>query len=197
MLAKRFFDFIVSGLGILILSPLFLILSLWIVKDDGLPVFFIQSRVGLNGKIFGLYKFRSMFKNAESVGQLTVGNRDPRITRSGYWLRKYKLDELPQLINVFQGTMSLVGPRPEVSRYVKLYNTQQGLVLSVKPGITDLASIEFSNENEILSTYSDPEKAYIEELMPKKLDLNLDYIKRQSFFFDLKLILHTVYKIIK
>jgi lipopolysaccharide/colanic/teichoic acid biosynthesis glycosyltransferase len=197
MLIKRIFDLVFSLFGIVLLSPVFLFISLWIMKDDGLPIFFVQKRIGLNEKSFGLYKFRSMFKNAESKGQLTVGNTDPRITRSGYWIRKYKLDELPQLFNVARGEMSLVGPRPEVLKYVQLYDENQKRVLSVKPGITDIASIEFSNENEILSAFPDPEKAYIRELMPKKLDLNLQYIENQSFLLDLTLIYRTLHKIIK
>ncbi len=197
MLIKRIFDFAFSLIGIVLLTPILFLISLWVIKDDGLPILFVQTRIGLNGKSFGLYKFRSMFKNAESKGQLTVGSRDPRITRSGYWIRKYKLDELPQLFNVIRGEMSLVGPRPEVIKYVQLYDENQKRVLSVKPGITDIASIEFSNENEILSAFSDPENAYIRELMPKKLALNLKYIENQSFTLDLTLTYRTLLKIIK
>ncbi len=137
-----------------------------------------------------------MFTDADKKGLLTIGGRDPRITRTGYNLRKYKLDELPQLINVLIGNMSLVGPRPEVRKYVSLYNAEQMKVLSVKPGITDYASIDYSNENELLSHSNDPEKKYIEEIMPAKLQLNLKYIREQSFYTDIKIILRTVKKLL-
>ena len=189
---KRLFDICFSLALIIVLLPLAIVVSLWIVFDDFGSPFFVQQRVGLGGKNFGLLKFRSMKKNAELQGQLTVGMKDNRITRSGYVIRKYKIDELPQLINVFLGEMSVVGPRPEVPKYVLLYNEEQQNVLSIKPGITDFASIEYVRENELLSASSDPEKTYIEEIMPAKLALNLKYLREQSFLTDMKIILQTI-----
>lgn len=189
---KRLFDIVFSFLLMVILVPLGLVLAVWIVFDDPGSPFFIQQRVGRNGKVFGLVKFRSMRKNAESKGQLTVGMKDNRITRSGFFIRKYKVDELPQLWNVFVGHMSVVGPRPEVPRYVAMYNTEQQRVLSIKPGITDYASILYVRENEILSQAADPEQAYINEIMPAKLALNLKYVDEHSFGNDLKIIAQTV-----
>ena len=189
---KRLFDICFSLALIIVLLPLAIVVSLWIVFDDFGSPFFVQQRVGLGGKNFGLLKFRSMKKNAELQGQLTVGMKDNRITRSGYFIRKYKIDELPQLINVFLGEMSVVGPRPEVPKYVLLYNEEQQNVLSIKPGITDFASIEYVRENELLSASSDPEKTYIEEIMPAKLELNLKYLREQSFLTDMKIILQTI-----
>ena len=189
---KRFFDVLFSGVLIIVLVPLGIVVSILIVLDDFGSPFFVQQRVGLNGKNFGLLKFRSMRKNAESKGQLTVGMKDNRITRSGYFIRKYKIDELPQLVNVFLGEMSVVGTRPEVPKYVLLYNEEQQNVLSIKPGITDFASIEYVRENELLSASSNPEKTYIEEIMPAKLELNLKYLREQSFLTDMKIILQTI-----
>lgn len=189
---KRAFDILFSATLITLLLPLGIIVCLWIVFDDFGSPFFVQQRVGLGGKNFGLIKFRSMRKNAESKGQLTVGMKDNRITRSGYYIRKYKIDELPQLVNVFLGEMSVVGPRPEVPKYVSLYNEKQKNVLNIKPGITDFASIEYVRENELLSVSSDPEKTYIEEIMPAKLELNLKYLREQSFLTDMKIILQTI-----
>jgi lipopolysaccharide/colanic/teichoic acid biosynthesis glycosyltransferase len=189
---KRFFDVLFSGVLIIVLLPLGMVVSLWIMLDDFGSPFFVQQRVGLNGRNFGLLKFRSMRKNAESKGQLTVGMKDNRITRSGYFIRKYKIDELPQLVNVFLGEMSVVGPRPEVPKYVLLYNEEQQNVLSIKPGITDFASIEYVRENELLSQSPNPEKTYIEEIMPAKLALNLKYVREQSFLTDMKIILQTI-----
>ena len=189
---KRLFDICFSLALIIVLLPLAIVVSLWIVFDDFGSPFFVQQRVGLGGKNFGLLKFRSMKKNAELQGQLTVGMKDNRITRSGYVIRKYKIDELPQLINVFLGEMSVVGPRPEVPKYVLLYNEEQQNVLSIKPGITDFASIEYVRENELLSASSNPEKTYIEEIMPAKLALNLKYLREQSFLTDMKIILQTI-----
>jgi lipopolysaccharide/colanic/teichoic acid biosynthesis glycosyltransferase len=189
---KRFFDVLFSGVLMIVLLPLGMVVSIWIMLDDFGSPFFVQQRVGLNGRNFGLLKFRSMRKNAESKGQLTVGMKDNRITRSGYFIRKYKIDELPQLVNVFLGEMSVVGPRPEVPKYVSLYNEEQQNVLSIKPGITDFASIEYVRENELLSASSNPEKTYIEEIMPAKLALNLKYVREQSFLTDMKIILQTV-----
>ena len=189
---KRLFDICFSLALIVVLLPVGIVVSIWIVLDDFGSPFFVQQRVGIGGKNFGLLKFRSMKKNAESKGQLTVGMKDNRITRSGYFIRKYKIDELPQLINVFLGEMSVVGPRPEVPKYVLLYNEEQQNVLSIKPGITDFASIEYVRENELLSASSDPEKTYIEEIMPAKLELNLQYLREQSFLTDMKIILQTI-----
>jgi lipopolysaccharide/colanic/teichoic acid biosynthesis glycosyltransferase len=172
-------------MGLVILSPFFILIALVIKITSKGPVFFLQDRVGLNGKIFKIVKFRTMFVNSESKGSLTVGGKDPRVTEFGYFLRKFKLDELPQLINVLSGEMSFVGPRPEVPKYVKLYTPEQRIVLNVKPGITDNASIKFRNENELLSNASDPEEFYITQIMPEKIVINLDYIKRRTFFSDL------------
>jgi lipopolysaccharide/colanic/teichoic acid biosynthesis glycosyltransferase len=193
---KRFFDIIFSSLGLIISFPVFIILAIWISIDSKGGVFYMQERIGKNFKTFKLYKFRSMYSGSDKKGLLTVGGNDSRITRSGYFIRKYKLDELAQLINVLKGDMSLVGPRPEVKKYVDLYNDEQKKVLLVKPGITDYASIEYYNENEILEKSSNPEKTYIEEIMPHKLSLNLKYIQEQSLLTDVKIILKTIKKII-
>jgi len=158
-------------------------------------IFYIQTRVGKNGKDFFLFKFRTMHTGSDKKGLLTVGARDSRITRTGFFLRKYKLDELPQLFNVLFGSMSLVGPRPEVRKYVEIYNDEQKKVLGVKPGITDYASIEYVNENEILAKSENPEETYIREIMPDKLQLNLKYIREKSFLTDLKIIFRTLTKI--
>ena len=193
----RFFDFILSLVGLVVLAPIFIVLAIWIKIDSKGPVFYKQVRVGRNGIDFGLFKFRSMVVDADKKGLITVGGRDPRITRSGYFIRKYKLDELPQLINVLVGDMSLVGPRPEVRKYVDLYTDEQQKVLSVKPGITDYASIEYMDENEILGKSSDPEKTYIEEIMPEKIKYNMKYISNKSLFEYFKIILLTVLKIVR
>lgn len=193
----RFFDFILSLVGLVVLAPIFIVLAIWIKIDSKGPVFYKQVRVGQNGIDFGLFKFRSMVVDADKKGLITVGGRDPRITRSGYFIRKYKLDELPQLINVLVGDMSLVGPRPEVRKYVDLYTDEQQKVLSVKPGITDYASIEYMDENEILGKSSDPEKTYIEEIMPEKIKYNMKYISNKSLFEYFKIILLTVLKIVR
>lgn len=194
---KRLFDLIFALVALLALLPFGIVVALWIWSNDGLPVFFRQERVGLNGRMFRLWKFRSMYKDAERQGQLTVSGQDPRITKSGAFIRKYKIDELPQLVNVLVGDMSLVGPRPEVARYVKLYTPKQCRVLSVRPGITDLASLEFIDENELLANAADPERFYIEEVLPKKLDLQLSYVANRSFGGDLKIIWNTVRRIMR
>lgn len=193
---KRLFDIFCSALGIIILSPLFLILWVAVKLESHGPAFFKQTRVGKNNKEFKLYKFRSMYVDAEARGQLTVGMRDPRITKVGYNLRRFKLDELPQLLNVIKGDMSLVGPRPEVRKYVNMYTPEQMKVLDVRPGITDYASIQFINENELLAQAENPEEYYIQHIMPKKLEMNLDYIKSNHSFKDVSLILKTFLKII-
>ena len=201
---KRIFDVTASGLGLLLLSPLFLIVAIWIRLDSPGPVFYRQTRVGRYNKDFRLLKFRSMrvgyfrllkFRSmcvgSDKKGLITVGGRDPRVTRSGYWIRKYKLDELPQLINVFKGDMSLVGPRPEVRKYVDLYTPEQLHVLDVRPGITDMASIRYRNENELLEQAADPEQFYRDTVMQDKLRINLEYVSDHSFFKDIKIILMT------
>jgi len=191
---KRLFDIFFSLIGLVILLPFFIIIGLIIIFDSKGGIFYKQVRVGKNGKDFGLYKFRSMKTDADKKGLLTVGGRDSRITNVGYSIRKYKLDELPQLINVFIGDMSLVGPRPEVRKYVDLYNLEQQQVLLVKPGITDYASIEYFNEK--LGKSENPEKTYIDEIMPAKLKLNLKYINEYTTFTDIKIIFKTLLKII-
>ena len=192
-----FFDFILSLVGLVVLAPIFIVLAIWIKIDSKGPVFYKQVRVGQNGIDFGLFKFRSMVVDADKKGLITVGGRDPRITRSGYFIRKYKLDELPQLINVLVGDMSLVGPRPEVRKYVDLYTDEQQKVLSVKPGITDYASIEYMDENEILGKSSDPEKTYIEEIMPEKIKYNMKYILNKNISEYFKIIFLTLLKIVR
>jgi lipopolysaccharide/colanic/teichoic acid biosynthesis glycosyltransferase len=194
---KRLFDLFSSAIGILILSPILLSLWLIVVIDSKGGGFYRQVRVGLNGRDFKLWKFRTMRIGADQKGLLTVGGRDPRVTRVGYYLRKYKLDELPQLFNVFVGEMSLVGPRPEVRRYVDLYSQDQRQVLSIRPGITDYASIAYSNENDLLAASSDPEKTYIEEIMPAKLALNKKYMDEKDVWKDLRILFITVGKVIR
>ena len=198
MLLKRLFDFFFSLLGVIMLLPLFLFISLWIKIDSSGPVFFRQERVGRFGKSFRIFKFRTMCLDAEAKGrQITVGE-DPRITRSGRFLRHYKLDELPQLLNVVSGEMSLVGPRPEVPRYVALYPAAvREQVLSVPPGITDYASIEYKDENAILGRAADPDRAYIEEVMPVKLGYYQRYVAERSLWVDFMLIMKTLKVIIK
>lgn len=196
-LFKRLFDIFASFFGILILVPFFIIIILLMIVTSGFPIFYLQTRVGRNGHDFKLFKFRTMHLNADKKGLLTVGGHDPRVTNVGYYLRKYKLDELPQLFNVLFGTMSLVGPRPEVRKYVDLYTNEQKQVLSVRPGITDFASLEFINENDLLAKSSNPEQTYINEIMPAKLSLNAKYINQQGVLTDLKIILSTIYKIVK
>lgn len=192
---KRIIDIIASGCGLLVLSPIFLILAIWIKLDSKGPVFYRQVRVGKNGKDFRIFKFRSMVINADKGSLITVGGRDSRVTRSGYYIRKYKLDELAQLINVFIGDMSIVGPRPEVRKYVDLYTEDQMKVLKVRPGITDYASIEYMDENVLLEKSSDPDKTYIKEIMPAKIELNMRYINNPSLFEYFKLIFLTLFKI--
>jgi len=193
---KRLMDIFFSLIGLILLFPLFLIIGLIIALDSKGGVFYKQTRVGKDGKDFKLFKFRSMAVGSDKKGLLTVGGNDSRITKLGYFIRKYKIDELPQLINVFIGNMSLVGPRPEVRKYVDLYNQEQQKVLTVKPGITDYASIAYINENEVLGKSSNPENTYIEEVMPSKLKLNLKYIEEKSVITDIKIIFKTIAKII-
>lgn len=192
---KRIFD-IVFSIGVIALMWIFFILIAMLVSmTSSGGIFYVQERVGANRKIFRLYKFRTMTVDADKQGQLTVGKNDVRITGVGKILRKFKLDEFPQLINVLKGEMSIVGPRPEVLKYVEMYSPEQLNVLKVRPGLTDYASIEYINENEILGKSSDPEKSYIDEIMPAKLQLNLKYIREKSFITDLKIIFRTIGRI--
>ena len=194
---KRLFDIIASGCGLLVLSPLFIVVAIWIRLDSKGPVFFRQVRVGRYGKDFRIFKFRSMRVGSDKGSQVTIGGRDPRVTRSGYFIRKFKIDELPQLINVFIGDMSLVGPRPEVRHYVNYWTPEQMRVLDVRPGITDPASIRFRNENELLEGAEDPERYYIDVIMQDKIRLYLEYVDKSSFWYDIKLIFQTFRVIIK
>lgn len=190
---KRLFDITASFFGILILSPLFIFISLWVGLSSKGGIFYTQTRVGKNNKDFKLYKFRSMRVNSDKQGLLTVGSKDSRITKAGYFIRKYKIDELPQLFNVLKGDMSFVGPRPEVRRYVDLYSNEQMQVLKVAPGITDPASIKYRNENDLLSSANNPEEYYIQYIMPDKLKINIDYINNRTFFKDIKIIFQTIF----
>ncbi len=188
---KRLFDIVASGFGLIVLSPLFLVLAIWIKCDSKGPVFYRQVRVGYKNKDFRIFKFRSMRVGADKGSLVTIGGHDPRVTRSGYFIRKFKFDELPQLINVFLGDMSLVGPRPEVRHYVDYWTPEQMHVLDVRPGITDPASIKFRNENELMEKAEDPEKYYIEVIMQEKIKLYLEYVEKHSFWYDFGLILKT------
>lgn len=194
---KRAFDLIFSLFGIAVLLPVYLIIALLISVDSKGGVIYRQERTGKYGKTFRVLKFRTMRPDSFNKGALTVGSRDPRITNIGYYLRIYKLDELPQLFNVLFGDMSFVGPRPEVEKYTNLYTEEQRKVLQVRPGITDYASIKFRNENDLLSASEDPEKLYIEEIMPEKIHLNLLYINDNNVFKDIKIIIDTFQAIIK
>jgi len=196
-MAKKILDLTISMIGIIMLSPIFILLAFWIKIDSRGSVFYKQMRVGKNNYDFLLYKFRSMKTGSDKKGLITIGDNDARITKPGYFIRKYKLDELPQLFNVVKGDMSLVGPRPEVRKYVNLYNADQLRVLSVKPGITDLASIKYRNESALLAQSANPNETYVSEILPEKLRLNLKYINKQSFLSDIRLILLTIKTIIK
>lgn len=189
---KRTFDFLASLFGLLLLSPVILCIAVWVKCDSKGPIFYRQVRVGKDGREFKLLKFRSMRVGADRAGLLTLGDRDPRVTRSGFWLRKTKLDELPQLFNVLVGDMSLVGPRPEVPKYVALYTPEQREVLSVRPGITDTASVEMRNEAELMAQQADPEGYYVNVQIPLKIKLAKEYIAQQSLLSDLKLIVRTI-----
>lgn len=193
---KRLFDIVASGLGIIVLSPLFLILAFWIELDSKGPVFYRQNRVGRFNKDFRMLKFRSMAEGSDKGSLVTIGTRDSRITRAGYFLRKSKLDELPQLFNVLVGDMSLVGPRPEVRHYVNYWTPEQMHVLDIRPGITDPASIKFRNESELLEQVEDPEKYYIEKIMQEKIKLYLDYVDNHSLWGDLGIIFKTFWTIV-
>jgi lipopolysaccharide/colanic/teichoic acid biosynthesis glycosyltransferase len=188
---KRFVDILFSLGLLLLLAPLFLLIAVLIKSESKGPVLFRQKRVGKNNHDFTLLKFRSMYVDTEQRGQLTIGMRDPRITKVGYVIRRFKLDELPQFINVILGEMSIVGPRPEVRRYVDLYNSEQLKVLSIKPGITDYASVKYFNENELLGKSDNPEQTYIHEIMPEKLHINLRYVQHNTIFMDFNILLST------
>lgn len=192
---KRLFDICCSLIGLILLFPLLLVLAMMVATGSPGGIFYRQTRVGKKGKDFQLLKFRTMRPGSDTKGLLTVGGRDPRITGAGFFLRKYKLDELPQLINVLRGDMSLVGPRPEVRRYVDLYNEEQKKVLQVKPGITDYASLEYFSENDLLAASTDPERTYIEEIMPAKLRLNQKYLNEAGLLTDLRIIGKTIARI--
>lgn len=192
---KRTFDIIASFIGIIICLPFLIVISVIVIFDSKGGAFYKQRRVGRNNQDYILFKFRTMKSNAEKGGLITIGKRDNRITGVGLFLRKFKLDELPQLLNVLKGDMSIVGPRPEVRKYVEMYDYNQMKVLSVRPGLTDYSSIEYINENEILGNVENPEEVYINEIMPSKLKLNLKYIKEKSFAVDLKIIFKTIGKI--
>ena len=194
---KKLFDIVASGLGLIVLSPLFLVLAIWIKLDSKGPVFYRQVRVGFKNKDFRIFKFRSMRVGSDKGSLVTIGGHDPRVTRSGYFIRKFKFDELPQLINVFLGDMSLVGPRPEVRHYVDYWTPEQMHVLDVRPGITDPASIKFRNENELMEQAEDPEKFYIEVIMQEKIKLYLEYVEKHSFLYDIGLIFKTFWVIVK
>ena len=194
---KRIFDIVLASLGLILLSPLFLFVSLFIICDSSGGIFYRQTRVGKGNRDFILWKFRTMVTNADKKGLLTVGLSDNRVTRIGRFLRKYKIDEFPQLINIIKGDMSLVGPRPEVRKYVNLYNSEQLKVLNVKPGLTDYASIEYMDESDLLAQSDNPEKTYIEIIMPEKLRLNFQYIKEQNLHTDIGILLKTIFRIVR
>lgn len=191
----RFFDITFSALGIFLLSPLFIIIYILIIIESKGGGFYLQKRVGKGGTDFYLYKFRSMQVGSDKKSLITIGKRDSRMTRVGYFIRKYKIDELPQLINVLKGDMSLVGPRPEVRKYVDLYTKEQSNVLSIRPGITDYASIEYVDENNILGKVKNPEKTYIEDIMPHKISLNMRYLNNYTVAEYFKIIILTISKI--
>lgn len=188
---KRIFDILTSAIVLLVLLPVWLVIALLIAIESPGGVFYKQVRVGKDNRDFQLYKFRTMRVGSDKKGLLTVGERDNRITRIGYFLRKYKIDEFPQLLNIIKGDMSIVGPRPEVRKYVDMYTPEQMKVLSVRPGLTDYASIKYVNENEVLAASDNPEQTYIDEVMPAKLELNLQYIANQSLLEDIRLIFKT------
>ena len=189
---KRIFDIFVSSLAIILFLPIFLIISLLIAIDSKGDILYSQTRVGKNNIDFSLLKFRTMRMDSDNNGLLTIGNKDSRITRVGYYLRKSKIDEFPQLINIIKGEMSIVGPRPEVRKYVNMYNETQKQVLSVRPGLTDYASLTYINESEMLAREKEPEKAYIAKIMPHKIEMNLQYIQNHTLLDDFKIIYKTI-----
>ena len=194
---KRGFDLFFSFVGIVFFLPLFLLVSIIIKCSSKGPIFYTQTRVGRHNQDFRIFKFRTMCLNADQMGLLTIGDKDSRITGVGYFLRKYKIDELPQIFNVFLGEMSFVGPRPEVRKYVALYSTRQKKVLTVRPGITDLASIEYRNESALLDKQEDSNQFYIDVIMPHKLEINLSYIENRNLFKDIYIIFATLKAIVK
>jgi lipopolysaccharide/colanic/teichoic acid biosynthesis glycosyltransferase len=196
-LSKRLFDLFFSGLGLLILSPLLLVIVVLIKRESPGPVLYQGIRIGLNGSIFKMNKFRTMVMNADKIGGSSTPEDDPRITKAGRFLRRYKLDELPQLINVFKGEMSIVGPRPQVKWAVDLYTPEERQVLTVHPGITDYASLRFPNEGEILKGSNDPDRDYMEKIHPEKMHLSLEYVRTRSMLVDIKIILQTVIALLR
>jgi len=195
-MSKRLFDITFSLLGLILIFPILLLIALIIKLDSKGPILFIQGRVGKNNKDFKIFKFRTMRIQSDKKGLLTLGNKDSRITKIGYFLRRYKIDEFPQLFNILKGDMSFVGPRPELRYYVNFYNEDDMKIFKVRPGITGLASLKYRNEVELLKAAEDPETFFIETIIPDKLKYNKEYIKRQNFFFDLKLIGLTIIKVI-
>jgi lipopolysaccharide/colanic/teichoic acid biosynthesis glycosyltransferase len=195
-MAKRGFDILCSAAGLIVLLPLFVLVALLIRIDSRGPVFFRQTRVGKGFRLFSLYKFRSMVSDAAKTGPAITAGNDSRITRMGKVLRKTKIDELPQLINVLKGDMSLVGPRPEVMKYVDLFRQEYDSILTVRPGITDFAAIEFRDEEQVLACYALPEEGYVKEVLPQKIELYRKYIQEQSFFLDLRIIFSTLRRIV-
>ncbi len=196
-IVKRLCDVLFSLLGLLLLLPFFIIIAIGIVTDSKGGIFFIQKRVGKNSREFSLIKFRTMHTGAEREGRLTKGNSDKRITGMGKILRKFKIDELPQLINVFTGRMSLVGPRPEVKEHVSHYSREQLKVLLVKPGLTDYGSLKYIHESDMLDNSDKPEQLYIERILPEKLKLNLEYINKRNIYIDIVIIFRTLYRIMR
>ncbi len=194
---KRIFDFITSLCGLVVLSPIFIVTAILIKKEDGGRVFFRQTRVGQNGRLFRIYKFRTMVENAEKLGAQVTKENDPRVTKIGKVLRKYKIDELPQLINVLKGEMSLVGPRPEVPKYVNAYKKDYERILKVMPGITDFAALEYIDEEKLLRDAEDPEKVYLEKILPEKMKYYEKYIREINFLTDLRLILRTILRVVR
>ena len=195
-MVKRLFDSAASAVALLVLLPVFVVIGVLVRSGSPGGAFFRQTRVGKDGRTFRLLKFRSMRPGSEALGQITVGGRDPRITGIGHFLRKSKMDELPQLINVLIGDMSLVGPRPEVPKYVALYTAEQRQVLTVRPGLTSLASLAYLDENELLGRSQDPERTYVEVVMPAKLALDLKYVRERSFIGDLRILFDTAARIV-
>jgi lipopolysaccharide/colanic/teichoic acid biosynthesis glycosyltransferase len=196
-MSKRLFDVLVAGIGLTLLAPFLLLIAAWVKWDTPGPALFLQERVGRHGHRFNIFKFRTMHIRHENGPELTVG-RDARVTRAGHCLRRYKLDELPQLLNVILGSMSLVGPRPEVPRYVACYPPHmRALVLSVPPGMTDWAAIEYKDENTLLAASSDPERTYIEQILPKKLALYARYVRERNLWIDLHIIFRTLTAVVR
>lgn len=197
MTAKRLLDFFASSLGLLLLAPFFALISVLIKLDSSGPIFFRQTRVGVGFRLFRIFKFRTMVTDAEKLGAQVSTGDDPRITKVGGFLRKYKIDELPQLINVITGDMSLVGPRPEVPRYVEVFRKEYEEILTIKPGITDFASLEFKDENELLKASENPEEKYLTEILPAKLEYYRKYLQEKSLVTDIRLILKTLWRVIR